>query len=263
VEKLVVLGVLFVITVILVVSMNTRSPIEADDPSLAALDERPNPSERWSEPRGTEAGGRSVQGNLGSATEQQTEQEWEGNLSASSGEESPSVDAPRRVGSGLPAEVVGEEGVAAKGPALLDSAVVSNLRDPSLPAAIPADWDLVALEGLTATADEAVLLYTCDRDETFATLAQRLYGDSAKSELLQRNNEGRRSLRAGSQLFVPVRDDAPYTGSEYVVQDGDSLWEIAKQVYGKGHRWQEIFDSNSALLSTPNALRAGMVLRIP
>ena len=46
-------------------------------------------------------------------------------------------------------------------------------------------------------------------------------------------------------------------------QSGESLWKIAKKVYGAGHRWGEIYEANRQVLASPEALSPGIVLRIP
>lgn len=65
---------------------------------------------------------------------------------------------------------------------------------------------------------------------------------------------------------------APYTGAgsgfgvanDYVVQKGDTLWVIAKKVYGKGSQWRRIYDANRDRLASPEAmLKLGMKLSIP
>ena len=50
---------------------------------------------------------------------------------------------------------------------------------------------------------------------------------------------------------------------EYVVKPGDSLSKIAKQVYGNAGDWQKIYQANQHQLSSPDALRTGMRLRLP
>jgi LysM repeat protein len=49
----------------------------------------------------------------------------------------------------------------------------------------------------------------------------------------------------------------------YTVQPGDSLSRIAKEVYGDGSRWPEIFEANKAKLSDPGRIYPGQELRIP
>ena len=46
----------------------------------------------------------------------------------------------------------------------------------------------------------------------------------------------------------------------YVVQKGDSLYKIARKVYGDGAMWQDLYDRNTAVLKHPCLLTEGMVL---
>ncbi len=49
----------------------------------------------------------------------------------------------------------------------------------------------------------------------------------------------------------------------YVVQSGDSLSKIAKEVYGDAMRYPEIFEANKPMLTDPDLIFPGQVLRIP
>jgi nucleoid-associated protein YgaU len=49
----------------------------------------------------------------------------------------------------------------------------------------------------------------------------------------------------------------------YVVQPGDTLSEIAKEVYGDASRWKEIFEANKDQIKEPSLIQAGWELRIP
>ncbi len=49
----------------------------------------------------------------------------------------------------------------------------------------------------------------------------------------------------------------------YIVEPGDSLYGISREVYGTGSRWREIFEANSDILSDENSVRVGMRLEIP
>lgn len=50
---------------------------------------------------------------------------------------------------------------------------------------------------------------------------------------------------------------------EYKVEEGESLWTIAKKVYGDPTKWTVIYETNKDILSDPEQLRPGMVLKIP
>ncbi len=49
----------------------------------------------------------------------------------------------------------------------------------------------------------------------------------------------------------------------YVVQDGDTLYEIARRFYGKVSAWKTIRDANKAIISTDGRINAGQKLVLP
>jgi nucleoid-associated protein YgaU len=51
---------------------------------------------------------------------------------------------------------------------------------------------------------------------------------------------------------------------EYVVEDGDTMRDIAQKVYGDADQWQRIYDANRDLIGPdPDALQVGTHLHIP
>ena len=48
----------------------------------------------------------------------------------------------------------------------------------------------------------------------------------------------------------------------YTVKSGDSLSKIAQEMYGNGD-YMKIFEANKPLLSDPNKIYPGQMLRIP
>ncbi|MGH1331495.1 MAG: peptidoglycan-binding protein LysM [Paracoccaceae bacterium] len=55
-------------------------------------------------------------------------------------------------------------------------------------------------------------------------------------------------------------------GSEpvfHTVEKGDTLWAVAKKTLGDGNRYMEIFDANKPMLSHPDKIYPGQMLRIP
>jgi prophage tail gpP-like protein len=54
-------------------------------------------------------------------------------------------------------------------------------------------------------------------------------------------------------------------GAPYTVVSGDTLTEIAKQAYGDGTRWREVWKANQTVLKSgdPNVIYPGEVLQIP
>jgi nucleoid-associated protein YgaU len=49
----------------------------------------------------------------------------------------------------------------------------------------------------------------------------------------------------------------------YEVKKGDTLWKIAKEVYGDGSLYPDIFKANQDTLSDPDKIQVGQMLRIP
>ncbi|TCD16014.1 peptidoglycan-binding protein LysM [Oricola cellulosilytica] len=49
----------------------------------------------------------------------------------------------------------------------------------------------------------------------------------------------------------------------HTVEKGDTLWAIAEKAYGDGSRYNEIFEANKPMLSHPDKIYPGQVLRIP
>ena len=50
---------------------------------------------------------------------------------------------------------------------------------------------------------------------------------------------------------------------EYKIKSQDSLWKIAQEKLGSGHRWKYLYELNRDKISDPNKLVAGTVISIP
>ncbi len=63
---------------------------------------------------------------------------------------------------------------------------------------------------------------------------------------------------------VPTAPAAPDpSAGTYLVQKGDSLWKIAKRVYGDGAKYTLIYEANRDQIKDPNAIFVGQRLTIP
>ena len=165
----------------------------------------------------------------------------------------------------------------AQAPSLL---LNTELSDPTAPK-LPAGALLRTTVNLTPTPHPDYLSYTVRSGDTYTGLAHRFYGASSHLELLRNANEGRSGLRTGETLLVPIFGNTAAVAEPAVerkavaasaltsaagsheVQPGENLWAIASQHYGSGTRWKDVFEANRDLLSSPDALQAGMRLRIP
>lgn len=61
---------------------------------------------------------------------------------------------------------------------------------------------------------------------------------------------------------LTVEEEVP-TSKFYTVKSGDTLSKIAKAQYGNAMKYMEIFEANQPMLSDPNKIYPGQVLRIP
>lgn len=66
---------------------------------------------------------------------------------------------------------------------------------------------------------------------------------------------------------APATDAAPAGENPYTqwyeVKKGDTLWKIAKEHYGDGSLYPEIFKANQDILTDPDKIKVGQKLRIP
>jgi len=56
---------------------------------------------------------------------------------------------------------------------------------------------------------------------------------------------------------------APAEGASYVVQRGNSLWLIARQIYGQGTRYTAIYSVNRDQIRDPNKIYPGQLFKMP
>jgi nucleoid-associated protein YgaU len=120
-------------------------------------------------------------------------------------------------------------------------------------------------------------LYTVRRGDTLEGIAKRLLGDAREWPFIrERHNAASRYvsglrmiddpdlLLAGEYLAVPVTEnDAGLPGWPYHVQPSDSLWGIARRMYGQGRLWPRIADANADLVPDPARLQPGLLLFVP
>lgn len=245
-EKIVVLGVLFLIVLILVVSL---------DPGTDTVLAGPQDGEvALGQPQSLDPG---ILGSVRALS----------GSSGSSGSESPAEEvlggAPAP---GPTAATPAQDPIAAEEPPATRPGLLLGETQPiyEVPETPPDDWALRSLAGLSDHRfDPSLKVYTVSGGESFESLAERYYGDAVLGALLVRNNEGVQQLESGMQLLFPIHDDGIGDEQFYVVQQDDSLWKIAKKVYGKGYLWEQIFEANQDILASAEAVKPGMKLVIP
>jgi nucleoid-associated protein YgaU len=79
------------------------------------------------------------------------------------------------------------------------------------------------------------------------------------------------NVRSGGSSTAPAAPAVPEptstigggSGKTYVVVKGDSLSKIAKREYGDANKWRTIHEANKDLISDPDLIYPGQVLKIP
>ena len=99
-----------------------------------------------------------------------------------------------------------------------------------------------------------------DVDKDGATVSGRVESQAEREKILLAvgNTEG--IARVDDQLEVAKQEpEAKY----YTVEKGDSLSKIAKQFYGDAMKYPVIFEANKPMLTNPDLIYPGQMLRIP
>ena len=106
-----------------------------------------------------------------------------------------------------------------------------------------------------------------DFQNGIATLRGGVASESEHSHVLAavRSIAGVRDVKDEMKVggaAAPARAMAP-GGKTYTVKKGDTLSEIAKSQYGKASDFTKIFEANRDVLSDPDKIQVGQVLRLP
>ena len=73
-----------------------------------------------------------------------------------------------------------------------------------------------------------------------------------------------RNRQAGEPEISAIDISAPFSDKNiYTVCEGDTLYSIARDVYGQTERWQLLFYANRDLIDTPEDLAPGMKIYVP
>lgn len=68
---------------------------------------------------------------------------------------------------------------------------------------------------------------------------------------------------ASVETDVNIADASGKEPVFHTVEKGDTLWAISAKAYGNGSKYEKIFEANRPMLSHPDKIYPGQVLRIP
>lgn len=149
-----------------------------------------------------------------------------------------------------------------------------NAQDSNNPAANPSKAPENGTEGTSALEqkNEEVVYYTVEPGDTLWKIAVKFYGLGSYWEKIYKDNAGTiknpNAIYAGQVIAVYLagKPDTPKVQTErtsYTVKAGDTLWNIAGTIYGKGLLWRKIYEANMDTLTDPGQINVGQILRIP
>lgn len=125
-----------------------------------------------------------------------------------------------------------------------------------------------------ASGTTQTISYTIQSGDTLWKIAKKYYGNGENWRKIFEDNanviSNPNKIFVGQVIVIKILySDITTTaitaisGNTYAVQSGDTLWKIAKKVYGKGWSWRKIYDANQSIISNPDNIRVGQVLVIP
>jgi nucleoid-associated protein YgaU len=106
--------------------------------------------------------------------------------------------------------------------------------------------------------DAAGLKVEIDGDTVKLSGKAKSQEEKEKAILAVGNIEGVAKVEETVATPEPAKEPVFYT-----VEKGDNLWKIAEKHLGDGSRYPEIFEANKPMLSDPDKIYPGQMLRIP
>ena len=148
-----------------------------------------------------------------------------------------------------------------------------NLGSKDANAAAPAAPTQADVAALNDTASNAILTYVKTQNLPVDNLQVKFDGASATATVSgQAQDQATREkvvLCCGNINSVENVNDqmtvatASAEAKYYTVVSGDTLSKISKQMYGDANKYNDIFEANKPMLTSPDKIYPGQMLRIP
>ena len=100
--------------------------------------------------------------------------------------------------------------------------------------------------------------YNGDTDTVTLSGTAKTQEDRERARLAVGNVQHVETVVDDIEVETPAEESRFYT-----VKSGDTLSKIAKEMYGNANDYMKIFDANKPMLSHPDKIYVGQVLRIP
>lgn len=113
-------------------------------------------------------------------------------------------------------------------------------------------------------------IYEVAPGDSLWKLAEQQYGDGSLYPVIAQVNSLpiNARLTIGQKIIIPAKDELNFTvdsdqAGSYVVEKGDSLWQIAADQFGDGARWTALYALNQTIIGgDPDLIYPGTVLRL-
>lgn len=161
----------------------------------------------------------------------------------------------------------------------IPSAIVEITEEPDALETLPSNP--VVVESLPTVAEKPATVkeqvyYTVVSGDTLGEIAHKLLGSAQyASRIAALNNiNDPRSLQLGSSLRIPelpaaqikpsvVQSEIPANTTMHMIQDGETLSDIAEDYLGSPHQWRDIWNANKSRITNPDRLVVGTSIVIP
>lgn len=116
---------------------------------------------------------------------------------------------------------------------------------------------------------DRTIVYTVEKGDSLWKIAEKFYGSGTYWRKLYEDNadiiHDPDRIYAGQEIIIYLTQEASSAGegTYYTVEAGDTLWKIARKLYGRGWRWRRIYEANTDKIKNPEYIYAGQVLFIP